>query len=104
MVVKVIATPCPAGDGAWRGWNFAPDDGRVLTAGEVRFTYHPGVRDHITKILTAARRDYLRAREEYWEHYKRSKRTLEYTQAMRAWIAEREKFLREGRELTHTSL
>jgi len=104
MLCKVIATPCETGDGAWRGWNFAPDDGRMLNAGEVRFTYNPTLRDHFIKILEIARKDYLRARDEYWEQYKKSKKTLEYTQAMRAWRAEQEKFIREGIELKHSSL
>lgn len=104
MLCKVIATPVDVGDGMFKGWNFTPDNGRQLNAGEVRFTYNPRMRDHYKRLLAQAQRDYLQDIEQHYTTHKASKQALEYTQKMRAWVQERDKFLREGRELKHESL
>lgn len=104
MLYKVIATPADYGAGDWQGWVFSPDDGRVLNVHELRITYNPCMRDHWEKILKQAMRDYKASIDDNYKQYKASKQYLEYTQKMRAWRAERDKFIREGRELKHTSL
>lgn len=103
MLCKVIATPCARG-GAWNGWNFAPDTGRSLMPGEIRFTYNPVLRDHFKKILVRAKREYSESIDEHYKTYKASKQALEYTMAMRAWKKEKEKFSRDARVLKHESL
>lgn len=104
MLCKVIATPAKVGKGAFNGWDFEPDDGRVLEAYQVRFTYNPHCQDRIKAILTDAMKAYRADQKLYWEKHKASKKALEYTQAMRAWKSEREKFIREGRTLKYESL
>lgn len=104
MLCKVIATPVETGSGAFKGWNFTPDNGRLLERGELRITYNPRMREHYKKILAQARRDYLSGIQEYYKQYKASKKALEYTQAMRAWKQEKQRFIREGIELKHDSL
>lgn len=104
MLCKVIATPCAYGKGDYNGWKFTQDNGRPLESGEVRFTYNPVMRDRIKSILTRAKRDYEHDRALYYKKYKASKQSLESTVAERAWLKEREKFLREGRTLEYKSL
>lgn len=104
MLYKVIATPAAYGDGDWRGWCFEADNGRPLNVNELRITYNPCMREHWEKILKQALRDYRAILADHYKQYKASKQCLEYTQKMRAWRVEREKFIREGRELKHTSL
>lgn len=104
MLCKVIATPAEYGEGQWCGWNFTPDNGRPLNVHELRITFNPRLRESIEAKLKQARRDYKASIAEYWKQYKASKSALEMTARMRAAYAEKEKFLREGRELKHTSL
>lgn len=104
MLCKVIATPAKVGTGMWKGWNFTPDDGRALQPGELRITYNPRMRESIESMLKQAKKDYKADIHAYWVQHKASKASLEMTARMRAVYAEKEKFLREGRELKHTSL
>lgn len=104
MLCKVIATPCEYRGGDWCGWKFTPDDGRPLNVHEMRITYNPVLRESIAAMLKQARRDYKASIDDYWKQYKASKTTLEMTARMRAMFTEKEKFLREGRELKYTSL
>lgn len=103
MLCKVIATPCE-GRGTFNGWTFSPDDGRLLNNGEIRFTYNPRMRNHYVRLLRQARKDYLKDIQDYYERYKASRQALEYTQTMRAMKRDRERFIRDGWELTHESL
>lgn len=104
MLCKVIATPARVGSGMFKGWDFAPDDGRPLNVGELRFTYNPLLRESIEAKLKQARKDYKASIDEHWKQYKASKTALETTARMRAMFTEKETFLRELRELKHTSL
>lgn len=90
MLAKVIATY--TGRGGFEGFEITPDNGRLLNAGEVRFTYVKSQAEHIKALLQRVKADYKADLRQLDKDRKKNAVAREYTQRMRA--------LRKSYELT----